>query len=109
MNRYGTTTRVIGARLLRRHNLPYDIANAIEASPRQPPGTPLVHRATAFARIATPLVVDAGGARGIGGLTALLADVADWTSLIELEPGELARRSLAATADAERTIRSARS
>lgn len=107
--RYGTTTRAIGARLLRRHNLPYDIANAIEAAPRQPPGTPLVHRATAFTRIATPLVVGRAFSGETAGLAALLGDVADWTSLFELDGAELARRSLAAAADAERAIQSTRS
>lgn len=106
--RYGVTTRTIGARLLRRHQLPQDIAQAIEASPEASPDRPLVHRATAFARIATLLVVGPLSCRDGALLTARIGEVAQLTSLVELEPAELVRRCVLAASAMERTLRASR-
>ncbi|MBV9948522.1 MAG: HDOD domain-containing protein [Myxococcales bacterium] len=106
--RYGLTSRTIGARLLRRNQLPAEIAMAIEAGPRQLPRAPLFHRATAFSRIVTVLVVDAQRTGDSARLTDQIGEVAQMTSLVELEVPELVRRSVGAAAEMERTLRSTR-
>jgi hypothetical protein len=106
--RYGATTRTIGARLLRRHRLPDVIANVLEATPWQTPDAPLLHRAVAFARVATPLVAAAQAGQTKIALTEQLAAVARWISLGELAPEELARRCIAAANIAERSVRAVR-
>ncbi len=105
--RYGVTTRTIGARLLRRHLLPAEIARAVEAGPRLAPHAPLLHRATAFARLATPVVVIARGLAQ-STLTTQLAELAKLTA-IDVDATELARICLSAASNAERSLRSARS
>jgi HD-like signal output (HDOD) protein len=107
--RYGVTTRTIGARLLRRNQLPQEIAMAIESGPRQPPGAPLFHRATAFARIATVLVVEAQRTPTTSAvLGEQIAEVAKMTSLVELEPADLLKRCVVAASEMERNLRSSR-
>jgi HD-like signal output (HDOD) protein len=106
--RYGVTTRTIGARLLRRNQLPLEIVNAIEASPRQTPGSPIFHRATAFARIVTLLVVDAQRNEGGTPIDEQVAEIAKLTAFGELETPELVRRCLLAAAEMDRTLRSTR-
>jgi HD-like signal output (HDOD) protein len=106
--RYSVTTRTIGARLLRRNQLPQEIALAIEAGPRQLPQAPIAHRATAFARIATVLVVDAQRTKDGTALTEQIGEVARMTSLLELETADLVRRCVLAAADTDRTLRTTR-
>jgi HD-like signal output (HDOD) protein len=108
IKRYGITTRVIGSRLLRRHQLPQDISLAIEAPPKQGPEVPLLHRATAFARIAAVLVFGPPNSRDPAMLAGPIEDIATLTSLVEFEPGELVRRCVLAALGIERTIRAAR-
>jgi HD-like signal output (HDOD) protein len=109
IKRYGVTTRTIGARFLRRHQLPPEIADVVEASPEQPGTAPLLHRATAFARIATPLVVHALGRKSDPAvLTKQIGDVAKFTSFLEIETADLVHRCLVAAADMDRTLRAAR-
>ncbi len=105
--RYGVTTRAIGARLLRRHHLPEEIARAIEVAPHLPPYAPLLHRATAFARVATPVVVVALGLTD-STLTNQLAELAKLTSMIDIGSDELTRVCVNSAAQAERSLRAAR-
>ena len=105
--RYGFPSRTIGARLLRRHHLPEDIASAIEATLWQERDAPVVLRTTAFARIVAPLVVDARGRRDAG-LTAEIREAARCSSLFELDTDELVRRCVVAAANADRSLRAAR-
>jgi HD-like signal output (HDOD) protein len=105
IRRYGVTTRTIGARLLRRHQLPPEIAEVIEAAPQQLQEAPLLRRATAFARIAIPLVVNAPGGRGTSTLTEYIGEVARLTSLVGLETADLVRLCMVAAADVDRTFR----
>jgi len=104
--RYRASARSIGARLLRRYRLPQDIASAVEAPPEPGPNAPLIHRATSFARLATPIVArsPAGGPE----IERQIAEIAVFTSLGDLDPSELSRRTIAAAAHAERTLRVAR-
>jgi HD-like signal output (HDOD) protein len=106
--RYGVTARTIGARLLRRHHLPEEIAAAVEAPPRQLPKSPGLHRATAFARIATVPVVDALRTKDSAVLTEQITEVASMTSLVELDVPDLLKRCVVAAANMERTLRAAR-
>jgi HD-like signal output (HDOD) protein len=108
IRRYGITTRSIGSRLLRRHQLPQEIAQAIDAPARQAPEVPLLHRATAFARIAAVLVFGPPNSRDPAMLAAPIEDIATLTSLVEYEPGELVRRCVLAALGIERTLRAAR-
>jgi HD-like signal output (HDOD) protein len=108
VRRYGVTTRIIGARLLTRHRLPPEIGSAIEAGADANPRAPLLHRATTFARIATPLVVDALGTSDKAALTKQIEQVATITAIVELDADELVRRCSLAAASMERTIRAAR-
>jgi HD-like signal output (HDOD) protein len=105
--RYGFPARSIGAQLLRRHHLPEQIASAIGATPRQLPHAPLLHRATAFARILAPVVVRARGVSDAA-LTEEVRGVARCTSLVELDTAELVRRCLSAAAKVEQSLRAAR-
>jgi HD-like signal output (HDOD) protein len=105
--RYGVTTRTIGARLLRRHRLPEEIARAVEAGPRLASHAPLLHRATAFARLATPVLVIARGLPD-SALRTQLAELAKLTA-IGVDSPELERICLGAAANAERSLRSTRS
>jgi HD-like signal output (HDOD) protein len=107
LKRYGVTARSVGARLLRRHSLPDDIARAVEAT-GQETGAPLVHRATAFARLVTPVIVNANAANDTANLADQLGEVARWTSLDTVGPAELVRRCLTAASNAERTVRAVR-
>lgn len=104
---YGLPARAIGARLLRRHRLPENIARAIEAPPEQPPDAPLIHRVTAFARIAASVVIRARGGPD-DALTARLRDAARSTSLFELETEDLVRRCVAAAVNAREALRAGR-
>jgi HD-like signal output (HDOD) protein len=106
--RYGATTRTIGARLLRRHFLPTEIADAIEAEPRQPEEGPLLHRATAFARLATHGAIRARTTADTASLIEEIGEIANYTSLVEIGVSELVRRCQAAAAQAERTLRATR-
>jgi len=106
--RYGTTTRVIGARLLRRHLLPTEIAAAIEAPAKLAPNAPLLHRATAFARLATPAACRARVKGNPALLTEQVREIARWTSLTDFDAAELVRRCDAATLQAERALRATR-
>ena len=106
--RYGVTSRTIGARLLRRHQLPQEIASAIEASPISSPSVPFAHRATAFARIATLLVVDALRTRDSAALKEQIGEVARLTSLVEVDADELVRRCVIAATNMEKALRAAR-
>jgi HD-like signal output (HDOD) protein len=108
IKRYGVTSRTIGARLLRRHQLPPEIADVIEAAPEQPRQAPLLRRATAFARIAVPLVVSMPNDRGTSTLTEYIGEVARVTSLVGLETSDLVGLCVAAAADMDRTFRAAR-
>jgi HD-like signal output (HDOD) protein len=108
IRRYGLTTRSIGARLLRRHQLPNEIASAIEASPESGSSAPALHRATAFARIGTVLVIDALKSQDSTTLTEQLTEVAKMTSLAELDLPELLRRCVLAAANMDRTLRATR-
>lgn len=105
--RYGATSRTIGARLLRRQLVPADIATAIEAPTRNFRGAPLLHRATAFAYVVTPVLVAHAGAP-TPALTQTVGDVAALTSFVELDAAELTKRCLAACANAERALRATR-
>jgi HD-like signal output (HDOD) protein len=106
--RYGVTSRTIGARLLRRHQLPEEIAAAVEAAVRPSAHSPGLHRATAFARIATVLVVEALRTKDSAVLSEQITEVAGMTSLVELELPDLVRRCVVAAANMERTLRAAR-
>ncbi|HXN32280.1 MAG TPA: HDOD domain-containing protein [Polyangiaceae bacterium] len=108
IKRYGIASRTIAARLLRRHHLPPEIASAIETAPGSSPTVPLFHRATAFARIATLLVVEALRTRDSAALKEQIGEVARITSLVELDVDELARRCLLAATTMEKTLRAAR-
>lgn len=108
LKRYGITTRTIGARLLRRHQLPQEIALAIEAGPKLGPRAPLFHRGTAFARIATVLVLGGHRQKNPATLAEQLEEIARWTSLGEAEGEDLARRCVAAADSMEKTLRAAR-
>ncbi len=108
LKRYGITTRTVGARLLRRHQLPQEIGAAIEASPLSSPEVPLIHRATAFARIATLLVVDALRTKNSTALKEQIAEVARLTSFADVGVDELVRRSVLAATNMEKTLRAAR-
>jgi HD-like signal output (HDOD) protein len=108
IKRYGVTTRTIGARLLRRHQLPEEIAAAIEAAPQASARSQGLHRATAFARIATLLVVEALRTKDSAVLTEQMTEVARMTSLVELEMPDLVRRCVVAAANMERVLRAAR-
>jgi HD-like signal output (HDOD) protein len=105
--RYGVTSRTIGARLLRRHRLPEQLARSIEVSPRQLPHAPRLHRATAFARLATPVLVVARGLAD-SALSTQLTELARLTSLVDIEAAQLERTCLSAAASAERSLRAAR-
>jgi HD-like signal output (HDOD) protein len=106
IRRYRAPSRSIGARLLRRHRLPEEIAGAIEAPSELGPSAPIAHRATAFARMATSVATAASaGAREI---EANIAEIARSTSLGDLAPADLARRVVGAAAYAERALHSAR-
>ena len=106
--RYGITTRAIGSRLLRRHQLPQDISLALEAPPQAAPDAPLLHRATAFARIAAVLVFGPPNSRDPAILAGPIGEVAALTSFVELDAGELVRRCVLAAVGIERTLRAAR-
>jgi HD-like signal output (HDOD) protein len=106
--RYGVTTRTIGSRLMLRHQLPREIAMALEAAPQAAPSAPALHRATAFARIAAVQVVGPASSRDPAALAEPITAIAKLTSLVELEPGELVRRCVLAALSMERTMRSAR-
>ena len=106
--RYGVTTRTIGGRFLRRHHLPDEIADVIEIPPTQPLGAPLLHRATAFARIVTAIIVEALGRKRAGGLGEQVEEVAKMTCLVEFQTADLVQRCLAAAADMDRTLRATR-
>ncbi|MGA7118831.1 MAG: HDOD domain-containing protein [Polyangiaceae bacterium] len=108
VRRYGITTRSVGARLLRRHQLPLEIGAAIDTPPLSSPDVPLLHRATAFVRIATPLVVDALRTKDSTSLSAQLAEVARMTAFVEVAADELMRRCLIAATNMEKTLRAAR-
>ena len=108
IQRYGITTRSIGARLLRRHQLPNDIAAAIEASPESDPNAPVLHRATSFARIATALVMEALKSQDSAVLAEQMKGVAQMTSLTELDLPDLMRRCVVAANSMERTWRATR-
>lgn len=108
LKRYGVTTRTIGARLLRRHQLPQEIALAIEAGPKLGPRAPLFHRATAFARIATLLVLGSNRHKSPDALVEQMEEASRWTSLGEVEGPDLAKRCVAAADAMERTLRAAR-
>ncbi len=105
--RYGATVRTIGARLLRRHGVPEEIARTIEAGPRLTPTAPRLHRATAFARLATPVVVQTRG-RLDSTLSIQLGEVARLTSITELTTSQLERTCTAAAVNAERSLRAVR-
>ncbi len=106
--RYGLTTRAIGARLLRRHQLPPDIALALEAGPQGPSDAPLLYRATAFARVAALLVFGPPNSRDPANLAKPIGELAALTSLVEFDAGELVRRCVLAAVGIERTLRAAR-
>jgi HD-like signal output (HDOD) protein len=108
LRRYGITTRSVAARLLRRHQLPSEIGAAIEAAPQSSPNLPLLHRATAFVRIATPLVVDALRSKDSTALGTQIGEIARLTSFVETPVEELMRRCLIAATNMEKTVRSAR-
>jgi len=108
VKRYGVTTRIIGSRLLRRHQLPKEIALAVEAAPAATPEVPLLSRATSFARIAAVLVFGPPNSRDPAMLAQPIEDIAELTSIVELEPGELVRRCVLAALGIERTLRAAR-
>jgi HD-like signal output (HDOD) protein len=108
IKRYGITTRSIGARLLRRHKLPNEIAAAIEASPESGRDAPVVHRATAFARIATGLVIEALKSQDSAALAEQMKAVAQMTSLVEVEVPDLMRRCVLAADSMDRTLRATR-
>jgi len=103
--RYGVPARKIGARLLVRHGLPEDIAAAIEAGPRQSPQAPRLHRATAFARLATPVVVTAQGGVVLPDVSLQLRELARITSLSDMAASQLERTCLLAAASAEKSLR----
>jgi HD-like signal output (HDOD) protein len=107
MLRYGATSRAIGARLLRRHGVPEEIARTIEASPRLTPQAPRLHRATAFARLATPVVVMTRG-RLDSTLGFQLGEVARLTSIEDVTPSQLERACMGAAVSAERSLRAVR-
>jgi len=102
--RYGVPTRTIGARLLRRHHLPEEIAQAVDASPWQPPRAPLLLRATAFARLAAPLVIASHGAADPA-LAHRIVEIACACSVSELDSDELVQRCIEAADRAERMLR----
>ncbi len=106
--RYGATTRTIGARLLTRHLLPKEIAEAIEASPPMTTEAPLLHRATAFARLATPGAVRAHSLSNHTWLKDHVREIAKFAALGEVDQGELARRCDAAAGYAEKTLKATR-
>jgi HD-like signal output (HDOD) protein len=106
--RYGATARTIGAKLLRRHNLPKEIADAIEARPPIGKDAPILHRATAFARLATPGAVRAHVLANHPALVDQVRSIAKFTSLGELDAEELARRCDAAAGFAEKTLKATR-
>lgn len=108
MKRYGATTRTIGARLLKRHLLPKEIAEAIEAAPPLAPAAPLLHRATAFARLATPGAVRAHSMSNQVALQEQVREIAKFTSLADIEHAELVRRCDAAAGYAEKTLKATR-
>jgi HD-like signal output (HDOD) protein len=108
IKRYGITTRSIGARLLRRHQLPNDIAAAVEASPESDRAAPILHRATSFARIATLLVIEALKSQDSAALREQMKAVAQMTSLTELDVPELMRRCVLAANSMEKTLRATR-
>jgi HD-like signal output (HDOD) protein len=105
--RYGHPARAIGARLLRRHNLPEPIATAIQATPRQLPHAPLLLRATAFARIIAPVVVRLRSGAGAM-LMQEVKEAARCTSLVELDSAELVRRCVSAAEKMDRQLHVAR-
>jgi HD-like signal output (HDOD) protein len=108
LKRYGVTTRTIGAKLLRRHQLPQEISMAIEAAPQPAPRAPLFHRATAFARVATVLVFAALRKKDSALLKAQLSELARATSLEEIGEDDLVQRCIGAADSMDRTIRAAR-
>ena len=97
-----------GARLLRRHQLPQDIAQALEARPQAAPDDPLLYRATAFARVAAILVFGPPNSREPAVLAGTIGELAAFTSLTEFDAGELVRRCVLAAVGIERTLRAAR-
>ncbi len=106
--RYGATTRTIGARLLRRHLLPKEIADAIEASAPMPKDALLLHRATAFARLATPGAVRAHSLSNHAALVEQVREIGRYTSLNEVDVNELAKRCDAAAGFAANTLKATR-
>jgi HD-like signal output (HDOD) protein len=106
--RYGATARTIGARLLRRHNLPKEIAEAIEAGPPIAKDAPILQRATAFARLATPGAVRAHVLSNHPALVDQVRAIAKFTALGEVDVEELARRCDAAAGFAEKTLKATR-
>jgi HD-like signal output (HDOD) protein len=106
--RYGVTTRTIGARLLRRHQLPQEISTAVEAAPRQSPGDLIVNRATAFARVMTVPIIEALRTKDTRHLPGQIAEIAETAGLGEIERGDLVRRCVTAAAEMERAAHGTR-
>jgi HD-like signal output (HDOD) protein len=106
LRRYRAPARSIGARLLRRHRLPDEIRAAVEAQPELGPNAPLVHRSTAFARMATPLLT--GPPVDRREFDQCIAEIARVTSLDGFAPADLSRRAIDAAVHAERALRSSR-
>jgi HD-like signal output (HDOD) protein len=78
IRRYGRTTRVVGALLLRHNGLPEEIAETVEArpSPSLPRG---LGRVAAFARETAPIVVRMGASAGTpAGRAALERELSYW-------------------------------
>ncbi len=105
--RYGIPSRAIGARLVRRHRLPEDVASAVGAEPLQSAEAPLLVRATVFARTAAPMVLSARDTPNPK-LAADIEEAARSSALVEIETPELVRRCVGAVATAERSLRDAR-
>jgi HD-like signal output (HDOD) protein len=104
--RYGATSREIGACLMRRYLLPEDLALAVESGGTLVPPGPLP-RVTIFARVATPLVVD--GFRNEIDTSAELREIGVRSGITEVDPDDLLEICRVAAEAAERSLRKTRS
>jgi HD-like signal output (HDOD) protein len=99
--RYGYTSRAIGAKFLRRNMIPEEIASAIEAPTRSQRGPSPLGCITMFARRVAPLLVSVFESGDLDDLADQLHDLALATQLGDLDREGLRELCVAATVETE--------
>jgi len=107
--RYGMASRVVGAGLLRRNQLPEPICCAVEASwDLRDQDAGMLARIAVFSRRVAPDVVQAAGRDDLDELGPRIAEIAEDSAIVEISPERLLGLCSWAAASASFTIESAR-